>query len=124
MIVGIGTDIVEVPRIKQSIEKYGDRFLNRIFTQTEIEYCDQYGDGRYLHYAARFAAKEAFSKAIGTGITKGFKFREVGIRNHKTGRPEVELEGGLQQKWGGYSIVVSLSHTDNNAIAFLTLEKY
>jgi holo-[acyl-carrier protein] synthase len=123
MIVGIGTDIVEVERIKSAIEKYGERFLNRIFTQTEIDYCEQFKGGRYLHYAARFAAKEAFSKAIGTGITRGFKFREIGIRNESSGRPRAELSGEMLDRWGNYSIEVSLSHTDNNAIAFLTLEK-
>jgi len=123
MIIGIGTDIIEISRIKSSIEKYGDRFLNRIFTETEIKYCESFKGTKYLHYAARFAAKESFSKAIGTGITKGFKFKEIGIRNEKTGKPIVELSGGLSEKWGQYIIQVSLTHTEENAVAYLVIEE-
>jgi holo-[acyl-carrier protein] synthase len=67
MIIGIGTDITDVARIKHSYEEYGERFLKRVFTPTEVEYCERFGDTKFLHYTARFAAKEAFSKAIGTG---------------------------------------------------------
>lgn len=123
MIIGIGTDIVEVERIKSSIENYGDRFTNRIYTETEIKYCEAFKGNKYQHYAARFAAKESFSKAIGTGITRGFKFKEIGIKNEKSGKPNVVLEGGLKEKWGDYSITVTLSHTDNSAIAYLVIEK-
>lgn len=123
MIIGIGTDIVEVKRIKDAIENYKERFLNRIFTDLEQEYCEKWGDNKYVHYAARFAAKESFSKAVGTGITKGFKFREIGIKNLKTGEPLVVLEGGLLEKYGQYKAKVSLSHTDNNAVAFIVLEE-
>lgn len=123
MIKGIGTDIAEVDRIKNSIEKYGKRFLNRIFTETEIEYCEKFGETKYVHYAARFCAKESFSKAIGTGITQGFKFKEIGIKNAPSGNPSVELSGGLSEKWGSYKIEITLSHTDNYAVAFLTMEK-
>jgi len=122
MIYGIGTDIVEVERIKNSIENYGQRFLNKIFTQFEIDYCELFGDNKYVHYAARFAAKESFSKAIGTGITKGFKFKEVGIRNEKSGKPNIILDGLLNEKYEQYNIDVSLSHTDNNAIAIVIME--
>ncbi len=123
MIIGIGMDLVEVERIKNAIEKYGDRFKNRIYTEREIEYSEQFGDNKYLHYAARFAAKEAFSKAIGTGITKGFKFKEVGVANEKNGKPYLVLEGDLSEKWGDYASLISLSHTDSNAAAFVVLEK-
>lgn len=123
MIVGIGTDIIEVGRIKDAIEKYGDRFLNRIFTETEMKYCESFKDTKYLHYAARFASKESFSKAIGTGITKGFKFKEVGIKNEQNGKPVIELLGDLLEKWGDCRISVSLSHTADNALAYVILEK-
>ena len=123
MIIGIGTDIIEVPRIAEAIEKYGDRFLNRIFTKTEQEYCEQFKDLKYLHYAARFAAKESFSKAIGTGITKGFKFNDISIRNEPSGKPIVDLSGSLLEKWGECTTFVSLSHTKENAIAYILLEK-
>lgn len=121
MIVGIGTDIVEVERIKNAIEKYGKRFLDRVFTETEQNYCESFNNAKYQHYAARFAAKEAFSKAIGTGITQGFKFKEVGVINEKSGQPLVELKGELKEKWGKYRIDISLSHTSANAIAYVVI---
>lgn len=123
MIIGIGTDIVEIERIKNAIDKYGERFKNRIFTDTEQEYCDSFNNNKYQHYAARFAAKESFSKAIGTGITKGFVFKEIGILNEPNGKPLVILEGALLEKWGKYKISISLSHTDNNAVAYLIIEE-
>ncbi|MDQ1265040.1 MAG: holo-[acyl-carrier protein] synthase [Bacteroidota bacterium] len=122
MIFGIGTDIVEVARIQNSIEKYGDLFLNRVFTEIEKNYCEQFKKNKYQHYAARFAAKEAFSKAIGTGITKGFIFTEIGIANEETGKPIVMLTGGMADKWSDYEVFVTLSHTDNNALAYLIIE--
>ena len=123
MIIGIGTDIIEVERIAGSIEKYGERFMKKIFTETEIEYCESFKKNKYLHYAARFAAKESFSKAIGTGLTRGFKFTEIGIRNEKSGRPVVELSGNMAEKWGSYKIHISLSHTEGNAIAYIIMEE-
>jgi holo-[acyl-carrier protein] synthase len=123
MIIGIGTDIIEVSRIADSIEKYGDRFRNRIFTQLEQEYCESFKANKYVHYAARFAAKEAFSKAIGTGITKGFKFSEIWVRNEQSGEPKIELGGGLAEKWGKCKIHISLSHTVGNAVAYVVIEE-
>ncbi len=76
-----------------------------------------------MHYAARFAAKESFSKAIGTGITKGFKFKEFGIENEPSGKPNCVLSGGALEKYGHLKFHVSLSHTDNNAVAFIVLEE-
>lgn len=122
MILGIGTDIIEVDRIKGTLEKFGERFKNKMFTQVEIDYCEQFKDKKYSHYAARFAAKEAFSKAIGTGFARGFKFKEIYIQNLNTGEPIVVLDGSLKDKYGENIIKVSLSHTDNNAIAYLTME--
>ena len=122
IIYGIGTDIIEVKRIADIMEKYGEQFKRRIFTETEIEYCEQFGDTKFLHYSARFAAKESFSKAIGTGITKGFKFKEIGIRNMPGGKPVVELAGGLLEKYSSAKLHISLSHTEENAIAYLIME--
>jgi|YNPMSStandDraft_2_1061718.scaffolds.fasta_scaffold18597_2 holo-[acyl-carrier protein] synthase len=121
MIYGIGTDIIEVERIKNAIEKYGDRFLNRIFTDNEIKYCEDYKDKKFLHYAARFAVKEAFSKAIGTGLTQGFKFTEISIVNEKSGKPIVILDGAMKEKYSHYKIDVSISHTETNAVAFIVM---
>jgi holo-[acyl-carrier protein] synthase len=122
MVIGIGTDIIEIDRIKGTVEKYGDRFLNKMFTQVEIDYCEQYHEKKYLHYAARFAAKEAFSKAIGTGFARGFKFKEIYIRNLSTGEPVVKLDGSLKENYGNNNIKVSLSHTANNAVAYIVME--
>ncbi|MBM2816079.1 MAG: acpS [Ignavibacteria bacterium] len=121
MIIGIGTDIIEVSRIKDAIEKYGERFRNRIFTQTEQEYSESFNQNKYLHYSARFAAKESFSKAIGTGLTDGFKFSEIGIKNEESGKPVVVLSGGLLEKWGHCEIQISLSHTQEYAVAYVVL---
>lgn len=123
MIFNTGIDIIEVERIQEMMEKYGERFQKRLYTQTEIDYCESFKETKYVHYAARFAAKEAFSKAIGTGLTQGFKFVEVGIRNEKSGLPVLELSGGMLEKWGDYKIHVSLSHTRGNAIAVVIMEK-
>jgi len=123
MIIGIGTDIIEVQRIQEICEKFGKRFLDRIFTPLEQEYCDSFKDTKYVHYAARFAMKESFSKAIGTGITEGFKFKEVGIGNEDNGKPLVILDGALKEKWGHYRIHISLSHTRENAVAYLVIEE-
>lgn len=123
MIFGIGIDIIDIDRIKKAIDKYGDRFINRIFTENEKKYCEAFKDTKYLHYSARFAAKESFSKAIGTGITQGFKFKEVGIENLKNGKPILVLDGELKKRWSDFNMHVSLSHTDNTSIAIVILEK-
>jgi len=123
MIIGIGTDIVEVHRIESAIEELGDRFKNKMFTENEIEYCEQYKNKKYRHYAARFAAKEAFAKSIGTGFARGFKFKEVSVNNLESGEPIIILEGGMKEKYGSFNIKLSLSHTDNNAIAYLIMEE-
>lgn len=123
MIFGIGTDIIETSRIQTAIEKYGKRFLNRLFTELEQEYCDSFNDTKFVHYAARFAAKESFSKAIGTGITQGFKFTDVSVKNLPSGEPKIILEGEMKEKYGHLNIHISLSHTDSNSLAFVILEE-
>ncbi|MBX3043428.1 MAG: holo-ACP synthase [Candidatus Kapabacteria bacterium] len=123
MIYGIGTDIVETSRIQTAIEKYGKRFLDRLYTELEQQYCDSFNETKYVHYAARFAAKESFSKAIGTGLTQGFKFKEISIRNERNGKPVIVLDGDLLEKYGHLKSHVSLSHTDNNSLAYIILEE-
>lgn len=123
MIFGIGIDIVEVERIQKSIENYGDRFRNKLFAENEIEYCERWKDKKYVHYAARFAAKEAFSKAISTGITQGFSFKDVAIQNEPSGQPILVLGGEMKEKYGHLKSYVTLSHTDNNAVAAIVLEE-
>ncbi|GAB5465230.1 MAG: holo-ACP synthase [Candidatus Kapaibacteriales bacterium] len=123
MVIGIGIDNVDTGRIKESIEKYGDRFVKKIFTETEKEYCNRFKGTEHLHFAARFAAKEAFSKAVGTGFAQGFKTNQVGVRNIKGGKPEIELFGEMADKYGKYKSTVSLTHTDGLASAFVVLEE-
>ncbi len=122
MIYGIGSDIVDVARIARSFEEYGDRFLKRVFTDTEIAYCDHFGETRFLHYAARFAAKEAFSKAIKTGMRNGMAFKLVGIRNLPSGEPTIELFGDMAERWSSHIIHVTLSHTATIGIAMVVIE--
>ncbi|HRK04619.1 MAG TPA: holo-ACP synthase [Chlorobiota bacterium] len=123
-IVGIGTDITDVARIKASYEEYGERFLKRVFTETEIAYCERFGETKFLHYTARFAAKEAFSKAIGTGMRDGMAFKNVGIRNLPTGQPEIELFGVMAERWSHHRIHVTLSHTSSVAVAVVVVEAH
>lgn len=123
MIHGIGTDIVDVPRIKHSFDEYGERFLKRVFTDTEIEYCERFGETRFLHYAARFAAKEAFSKAIKTGMRNGMSFKQVGIKNMPSGEPVIELYAEMAERWGRHTIHVTLSHTGNIGLAVVVIEE-
>jgi holo-[acyl-carrier protein] synthase len=123
MILGVGIDIIEVSRIKQSIENYGERFLNRIYTPDEIEYSNAFKDKKYLHFAARFAAKEAFSKAIGTGLTDGFHFKEINISNKSNGEPHIILSGNTLERHAGEIFHVSLSHINDVAVATVVREK-
>ncbi|KXB97474.1 MAG: hypothetical protein AA908_06350 [Chlorobi bacterium NICIL-2] len=122
MIAGIGIDIIEVERIARAIERYGEHFLRRIYTDAERQYCDRAPATRMLHYAARFAAKEAFSKAIGTGMTNGFRFRECGVINAPSGMPMLVLSGDLAERWAGYRLHLSLSHTQHYAAACVVIE--
>ena len=93
MIIGLGNDLIDIRRIEGAIEKYGERFLNRIFTQTERRKSDGRA-ARAASYAKRFAAKEACSKALGTGIRQGVFWRDMGVVNLASGRPTMVLTGG------------------------------
>ena len=91
-IFGIGTDIINIKRMEKSIKKNGDNFINKIFSQKEILYCKK-KKNPFAFYAKRFAAKEALSKALGTGIRKGIKFKNIEITNDNFGKPSIELKG-------------------------------
>jgi holo-[acyl-carrier protein] synthase len=124
MIVGTGVDIAEVPRIEASIERFGDRFLRRVFTDAEIQYCDSKVN-RAERYAARFAAKEAALKAIGTGLRRGITWRDVEVTREPGGRPTMSFHGVAAQfaaKLGMKRAHLSLSHTKEHAIAYVILE--
>src|SRR3954465_7308378 len=117
MIVGTGIDISEVPRIAESIAKFGDRFLHRIFTEEERRYCESKAN-RVERYAARFAAKEAAMKAIGTGQSRGVTWQDLEVSHLPGGRPTVLFHGRAEefyQKLGVKRVALSLSHTEQTA---------
>ncbi|MGA9389238.1 MAG: holo-[acyl-carrier-protein] synthase [Candidatus Sulfotelmatobacter sp.] len=124
MIVGTGIDIAEVPRIRRSIERFGGRFLLRVFTAGEIEYCDSKAN-RAERYAARFAAKEAAMKALGTGWNHGVAWRDCEVVRLPGGRPSISFHGKaaeLAAKLGIRNAALSISHTAEQAIAQVILE--
>ncbi len=124
MILGTGIDIIEVARVVSSVERFGDRFLKRILLPGEIEYCQSY-PGPGPHVAARFAAKEAISKAFGTGIGAELGWHDMEIARRESGEPFVKLSEkgrGLLAGRGGNRVHVSLSHTGIYAVAMAILE--
>jgi holo-[acyl-carrier protein] synthase len=124
MIVGTGIDIAEVPRIAESIQRFGERFLRRVFTEDEIRYCESKAN-RIERYAARFAAKEAAMKALGTGWNHGVRWRDIEVSRQPGSRPTLKLHGKAAEfaaKLGAKNIALSLSHTPEQAIASVILE--
>jgi holo-[acyl-carrier protein] synthase len=124
MIVGTGIDIAEVPRIGQSIARFGDRFLHRIYTAGEIRYCDSKAN-RVERYAARFAAKEAAMKALGTGWSRGVRWLDCEVTRLPGGRPTISFHGKageIAAKLGVKNSALSISHTAEQAIAQVILE--
>jgi holo-[acyl-carrier protein] synthase len=123
-ILGIGVDIVETARIQHSLERFGERFLHRVFTQGEIDYCQSMKFAA-RHFAARFAAKEAASKAFGTGIGKSMGWRDIDVHRKESGEPFVVLAGGAKQfaaERGVSAVWISLSHTEHHAVATVVIE--
>ena len=123
-VIGIGIDLVECARIQRSIDRFGDRFLHRVFTDGEIEYSMSMKFPAQ-HLAARFAAKEAVSKAFGTGIGKTMGWRDIDIRKRPTGEPFLVFSGPAQElaaKRGVTSALITLSHTEHHAMASVVLE--
>jgi len=124
MILGTGVDIAEVPRIRQSIERYGERFLRRIYTDGEIQYCESKAS-RFESYAARFAAKEAGMKALGTGWNHGVRWRDIEVVRPKGERPSIQFHGqaaAIADKLGTKNVALSLTHTREEALAHVILE--
>jgi len=124
MIVGTGIDIAEVPRIREAIERFGARFVERIYTEAEMRYCDSKAN-RAERYAARFAAKEAAMKALGTGWNHGVRWRDCEVVRAPGGRPTLTFHGKAAQfaaKLGVKNVALSLSHTVEQAIAQVILE--
>ncbi len=124
MLIGTGVDLIEIERIARSIERYGDRFLRRIYTDHEIAYCTSKRSSAES-FAARFAAKEAGAKALGTGISRGVTWIEFQVARQPGGRPVLELRGRaalLAQELGVKTISLSLTHTGNLAMATVMME--
>jgi holo-[acyl-carrier protein] synthase len=125
MIIGIGIDIVKVERIEKAIAKNGGRFIKRLFTEKEVAYCEKREKSRYQHYAARFAAKEAVFKAIGTGWRKGVSWSEIEVENLPTGQPTINVFGKIKEiaeSKGGKTFHISITHCDEYAISEVVLE--
>ncbi|MEJ6781445.1 holo-ACP synthase [Aminobacter sp. Piv2-1] len=128
MIIGIGSDLVDIRRIEKSIQRHGERFIQRIFTEAEQERAEG-RRGRIASYAKRFAAKEACAKALGCGIAEGVFWRDMGVVNQPGGRPTMELSGGAAARLAtmtpqGQRAVVHLTITDDFPLAqaFVVIE--
>ena len=128
MIIGLGNDIIDIRRVERTIERYGERFLSRIFTETERLKSENRA-GRAASYAKRFAAKEACAKALGTGMRRGVFWRDMGVVNLRSGQPTMALTGGAAERLAemtppGMKAVIHLSLTDDHpyAQAFVIIE--
>ncbi len=125
MIIGLGTDLIDIDRIEATIERFGERFLDRIFTPLEQAKSDPRAN-RAASYARRFAAKEACSKALGTGFRRGVFWRDMGVVNDPSGRPTMKLTGGAAQRLAqitppGMEVRIDVSLTDEPPIAQATV---
>ncbi len=121
MILGLGSDIVDIRRIERTLERFGERFVRRCFTQIERDLSERRA-GRAASYARRFAAKEACSKALGTGLRRGVYWRDMGVRNLASGKPTMELTGGAAERLAaivpaGMTAQIDLSMTDDYPLA-------
>ena len=124
MIVGLGIDIIEIKKLRDALDRQGNRFRNRTFTKTEIRYCENHTN-KFQHYADRFAAKEAVFKALGTGWSQGVGWHDVEVCNLPTGKPQLLLSGkacSIATQLGAVKFWVSLSHSDQYAAAEVILE--
>lgn len=125
MIVGTGIDMIEIARIEETIRLYGERFLHRIYLPAEIQYCLRKKNSGES-FAARFAAKEAAAKALGTGIQSGVGWREIEVVREPSGRPSLRLHGragSVARRIGVNRFLVSLTHSRSHAIAQVLLER-
>ena len=112
MIVGLGTDIVEIVRIGRMIERHGELFLNRVYTPEEIRYCQKRRES-FQHYAGRWAAKEAVMKTLGTGMARGVSWQDIEVCSLKSGQPKLNIRGGARdfaEKLGIDEILITISH--------------
>ena len=123
-VIGLGVDLVEGARIQHSLDRFGEKFLRRVFTDGEIEYSMSMKFPA-RHLAARFAGKEAVSKAFGTGIGKAMSWKDIDVRRKESGEPFVVLEGGakkLAEERKVTKVSITLSHTEHHAMAVVVVE--
>lgn len=120
-IFGIGTDICDIGRIARIIDEQGDRFLKKVFTEKEIAYCQSKHSSQEC-FAARFAAKEAFLKALGTGLRDGLNWKDMEVINDTSGKPELKTYRKCAERVKEKKVFLSLSHTTNMALAFIIIE--
>jgi holo-[acyl-carrier protein] synthase len=121
-IIGLGLDATDIERIAETIERYGDRFLRRVFTEREVAYCTRRRVPA-IHFAGRFAAKEAAMKALGTGHSQGVMWRDVEVVR-RGGPPQLQLHGGAAKRFaalGGQSSLLTITHSDTLALAQVLL---
>ncbi|HEV2488879.1 MAG TPA: holo-ACP synthase [Candidatus Acidoferrales bacterium] len=124
MIVGLGVDIAEIDRVEAAIRRHGKAFLERVFTTAEITYCERHKK-KFERYAARFAAKEAAMKALGTGWRKGVRWRDIEVKNQPGGKPVISFAGAAGEhaaRLGAKRNSLSLTHSGNLAFAQVILE--
>ena len=125
MVIGIGTDVIEIARVKRSIERFGEAFLRRVYTPEEVAYCMRKKKNAAESFAARFAAKEAGAKALGTGISRGVSWTEFAVERERGGRPVLRFTGRAAE-WaaslGVARVSLSLTHGREIAMAMVVLE--
>jgi holo-[acyl-carrier protein] synthase len=124
MVLGLGTDLIEIERVQQSLERFGQRFMHKVFTEGEIAYCQQKKHAAES-FAARFAAKEAAAKALGTGIARGISWREIEVRRNRGERPTLHLTGRAAERadsMGVRHLQLSLTHSRDVAMAVVVAE--
>lgn len=118
MNISCGTDIIEIDRVKQSIERYNDTFKHNIYTENEIKYCESHKAQKFQHYAVRFAAKEAIFKSISKKLSRNYKWTDFEIINDENGKPEVALKTKIDEI---ESVDISLSHCKTYAVAMVVV---
>ena len=122
MVRGIGIDIIEIDRIRQSVDRLGELFLSKIYTPREIAYSSAKVN-RFQHLAARFAAKEAVAKALSTGWSGEFRWKDVEVMNDPGGQPRITLTGKLLEQLRASTIHLSMSHSETHVVAVVVIEE-
>jgi holo-[acyl-carrier protein] synthase len=121
MIESIGVDIIEISRVREAVSRWGETFLHKVFTNIELDYCSQKRN-MYQHLAARFAAKEAMSKALATGWGGVFRWQDVEVTNDKGGKPHILVYGNVKKLLGNKRLHLSISHSGEHVVAVVIVE--